>query len=131
MANTINESLKNLFGKMEEFITSKTVIGEPLAMGELTVIPLIDVTVGMGTGISSISVEKSKDSGGGGFAAKMTPSAIVVIKGDSVQLVSVKNQESMNKLIDLVPGILTKLGLDSWFIKKDGAGEELSRDSGV
>jgi len=111
------ESLKLLFSKMEDFVTTKTVIGEPIHMGETTIIPLVDVSFGMATGVSSTDGEKSKDGGAGGMGAKMSPAAVLVVSGDTVQLVNVKNQESVNKLIDLIPGALAKIG--SMFGKKD------------
>ena len=119
MVNNINENIQTLFSKMEEFVSTKTVVGEPVQMGEVTLIPLVDVTFGMGTGLSSVGADKDKDSGGGALGAKMSPSAVLVITKGSVQLVNVKSQESVSKLIDMVPGILAKFNLDSFFGKKD------------
>jgi len=118
------ENLKMLFSKMEDFVSTKTVVGEPIVMGETTIVPLVDVSVGMATGVSASKEDESKkgkDGGAGGMGAKMTPSAVLVITGGSVQLVSLKNQESTNKLIDMIPGILDKFGL----FKKDKPTEEV------
>ena len=119
---TTNESLKLLFSKMEDFVTTKTVIGEPITMGEVVMIPLVDVSVGIATGVSTTDGEKSKDGGAGGMGAKMSPAAVLVVNGDSVQMINVKNQESVNKLIDLIPGALAKIG--SMFGKKEETSEE-------
>ena len=119
---TTSESLKLLFSKMEDFVTTKTVVGEPIEMGDVTIIPLVDVSVGMATGVSSTEGDKNKDGGAGGMGAKMTPAAVLVVSGDSVQMLNVKNQESVNKLIDLIPGALSKIG--SLFGKKGEAPEE-------
>ena len=113
----VNDSLKMMFSKMEDYISTKTVVGEAVTIGDVILVPLVDVVVGMATGISSKSTESS--GGGGGLGAKMSPSAVIVIINDTVQLVNVKNQESVGKLIDMVPGILSKLGLGSLFEKKD------------
>ena len=121
--NSVNENIKTLFSKMEEFVTTKTVVGEPVQMGEVTLIPLVDVTFGMGTGLSSVNDEKEKDTGAGALGAKMSPSAVIVINNGSVQLVNVKSQESVSKLIDMVPGILAKFNLGSLFGKKDQSAE--------
>ena len=88
-------------------------------MGDVTLIPLVDVTFGMGTGLSSVSSDSDKDSGGGALGAKMSPSAVIVITKGTVQLVNVKSQESVSKLIDMVPGILSSFNLGSLFSKKD------------
>ncbi len=48
---------------------------------------------------------------GGGLGAKITPSAVLVINKDGVQLVNVKDQNTINKIIDMVPGLLSKFNL--------------------
>ena len=117
--SNVNDSLKMVFSKMEDYISTKTVVGEAVHIGDVILVPLVDVVVGMATGISSKSSESG--GGGGGLGAKMSPSAVIVIVNDTVQLVNVKNQESVGKLIDMVPGILSKLGLSSLFEKKEDA----------
>jgi len=91
-------------------------VGEPTTFGNVVIVPLVDITFGAGAG------ETSKNGAGGGIGAKITPSAVLVIVNDTVQLVNVKNQESVNKLIDLVPGVLGKLG--AFFDKKKGDSPE-------
>lgn len=125
MNSTASENLKMLFSKMEDFVSTKTVIGEPVVMGDITLIPLVDVSFGMATGVSATKEKeeepkgKAKDGGAGGMGAKMTPSAVIIISNGSVQLVNVKNQESVNKIIDMIPGILEKFNLGSLFSKKN------------
>jgi len=125
MNSTASENLKMLFSKMEDFVSTKTVIGEPVVMGDITLIPLVDVSFGMATGVSATKEKeeepkgKAKDGGAGGMGAKMTPSAVIIINNGSVQLVNVKNQESVNKIIDMIPGILEKFNLGSLFGKKN------------
>ena len=103
-------NLEKLFSKLEEFITTKTVVGEAVHIGDVILVPLVDVTIGMGAGGGPVT-EKHKENGaagGGAFGAKMTPSAVVVIVNGTAQLINVKSQDGMSKLIDMVPGILTK-----------------------
>jgi uncharacterized spore protein YtfJ len=59
------------------------------------------------------------------MGAKMTPSAVVVVVNGTAQLVNIKNQESASKLIDMIPGILSKLPfLTSFFDKKSESDDE-------
>lgn len=125
MSNSASENLQMLFSKMEDFVSTKTVIGEPVVMGDVTLIPLVDVSFGMATGVTASKEKeeepkgKAKDGGAGGMGAKMTPSAVIVINKGAVQLVNVKNQESVNKVLDMIPGIVDKLNLGSLFGKKN------------
>lgn len=121
MSNSIKENLNTLFSKMEDFVSTKTVVGEPVVVGDVILVPLVDVSFGMATGMATANEEsKGRDGGGGGLGAKMTPSAVVVIVNGTAQLVNIKNQESTSKLIDMIPGILAKLPfLANMFDKKD------------
>ncbi|MCL1845710.1 MAG: sporulation protein [Defluviitaleaceae bacterium] len=116
--SSVNENLKMLFGKMEDFVSTKTVVGEAVHIGDVILIPLVDATFGVGTGLAD-SADDKKGAGGGAAGAKLTPSAVVVITDGTVQLVNVKSTDSVNKLVDLVPGILSKLNLGAIFDKKD------------
>jgi len=120
----VKENLQELFSKLEEYVSTKTVVGEPVHIGDVILIPLVDVTFGMGTAMVANTEEGEgkkggRDGGGGALGAKMAPSAVVVISGGTVQLVNIKNQESVNKMLDMIPGILSKLNLGGMFKKKD------------
>lgn len=109
----MTNNFDTLYSRLNEFINTKTVVGEPTVIGDITIVPLIDVNFGVAAG--SLSKEKdekpAKDNGAGGVFAKVSPSAILVINNGSVQLVNIKNQDSVNKIIDMVPGILSKFNL--------------------
>ena len=117
MGSSVNDNIQALFSKMENFISTKTVVGEAVHFGDTILVPLIEVSFGAGAGLNDKQPEKSV--GGGALGARITPVAIVVVVGGTVQLVNVKNQESVNKLIDMIPGIVSKFNLDSLFSKKE------------
>lgn len=116
--SNLNSSLEVLFNKMEGFISSKTVVGEPINIGDVIIVPLVDISVGVGAG-SYERKDKDNENTGGGLGAKLSPSAMLVIQNGSVQLVDVKNQNSINKLIDMVPGVVSKFNLSTFFNKED------------
>ncbi|NLL71776.1 MAG: sporulation protein [Epulopiscium sp.] len=111
MGNNFTTAVQSLFNEMEKFVSSKTVVGDPIHIGETIILPLVDVTFGVGAGSSGSEVDKgeNKDAGGGGLGAKITPSAVIVIHQGETQLINIKNQDSLNKLIDMAPGLLSKL----------------------
>ena len=128
MSNEINANLDVLFNKAENFISTKTVVGEAITIGDLTLVPLIEVSVGVGTGAG-----KGKDSSGsgGGLGAKIIPSAVLAIRNDSVQLVNIKNQDAVSKLIDMAPGIAAKLNFGKIFGKKEEKDSEVKETINV
>ena len=126
MDNNVGSNLHELFEKMENFISTKTVVGDAVNFGDTIIVPLVEVSLGAGTGLGQKKEELQ--SGGGGFGAKLSPVAVVVIVNETVQLINVKDQESVNKLIDMIPGILSKFNLDSLFSKKSDKEKEDTAD---
>ena len=118
MANNTGNNLEILMNKIEDFVSSKTVVGEAVKIGEVTLVPLVDVSVGVGAG------GPENGAGGGALGAKITPSAVLAISNGSVQLVNIKNQDAVSKLIDMAPGIAAKLNFGSGFGKKDSKDTE-------
>ncbi len=103
--NTIKTSVDSLLKGMEGFISSRTVVGEPVAVNDTIILPLIDVQFGMGAGSFAGG---SKDKAAGGISAKMSPNAVLIIQNGSTRLVSVKNQDTVTKIIDMVPDLMNK-----------------------
>jgi uncharacterized spore protein YtfJ len=69
--------------------------------------PLADVSFGMGAGAMSGS---SRDNGGGGMGAKISPAAVLLIAKDgTTKLVNMKSQDAVAKIIDMAPDIITKI----------------------
>lgn len=122
MANEVGNNLDILFNKMENFISSKTVVGDAVKVGEVTLIPLVDVNVGVAAGAGE------KGQGGGGLGAKIMPSAVIAIYNGNVQLINIKNQDAISKLIDMAPGIVSKLNFGSAFGKKSEDKDDVEED---
>ncbi len=107
MSNNFNETVESLFKGMDSFLTTKTVVGDAISFDDGTIIlPLVDVSFGVGAG--AYAKEKDQNNAGGGMGGKITPSAILVISNGKTQLVNVKNQDSLNKIIDMVPDLMER-----------------------
>ena len=106
MAENFKNNINSLFRGMEEFITTKTVVGEPMRVGDAILIPLVDVSFGM---MASAKAEPQRHNGGGGMGGKMSPSAVLVIKDGEPKLVNIKEQDGMTKILDMVPDVVDKL----------------------
>lgn len=108
---SLKENLDTLFGNLEKFLKTETVIGEPIVIGETTIVPIISVSFGCGT--SGGGGKDSKGNGGSGAGlgagAKITPDAVLVIKNNEVTMLPIKERSSMDKLMRMVPGILSKI----------------------
>ena len=110
MANRDNEFqsvVDSLLKGMNGVLSTKTVVGEPTTVGDTIILPLVDVTFGVGAGAGS-NTQKGSGSGAGGIGGKMTPSAVLVIRDGAVKLVNIKNQDTVTKILDLIPELVDK-----------------------
>lgn len=73
----------------------------------MIILPLVDVSFGFAAGAGS-KADKNAASAGGGLGGKMSPSAVLVIKDGTTRLVSVKDQSTMTKLLDMLPDLVDK-----------------------
>lgn len=105
----IVDNMNTLFGNLEKLLTTKTVFGEAITVGDTTLIPVVDVTFGLGTGGGS-GEEKNKCGGGGGGGAggRVAASAVIVIRGEHIQVIQIKKSTSLSKLVDMIPEIADK-----------------------
>ena len=103
--NNFKATVDSLFKGMDSFITAKTVVGEAITVGDTIILPLIDVTFGVGAGAFS---KDKKNNGGGGMGGKISPSAVLVISNGTTKLVNIKNQDTVTKLLDMVPDLIER-----------------------
>lgn len=103
--NNFTGVIESLMKGMNAVISTKTVVGEATQIGDTIILPLVDVTFGVGAGANAAD---KKNGGVGGFTAKMSPSAVLVIKNGSTKLVNIKNQDTITKVIDMIPDIVDK-----------------------
>ena len=103
--NNFQSTVESLFKGMDSFITTKTVVGDAITVGDTIILPLVDVTFGVGAG--AFAGEK-KNNGGGGMGGKISPSAVLVISNGVTKLVNIKNQDGLTKILDMVPDFLNK-----------------------
>lgn len=103
--NNFRETVNSLFKGMDSFVSAKTVVGDAIHVGDTIILPLVDVTFGVGAGAFS---GENKNNGGGGLGGKMTPCAVLVIQDGNTKLVNVKNQDGLTKILDMVPDFVNR-----------------------
>ena len=104
-------TVEALFHGIDGVISSKTVVGDAIHIGDTIILPLVDVSFGIGAGAFKAD---NKDKGAGGIGGKITPSAVLVIKNGQTKLVNIKNQDTVTKILDMIPDVV-----DRFTSKKD------------
>ena len=103
--NNFSSTVKALFEGMDSVVSSKTVVGDAIHINGTIILPLVDVSFGIGAG--SFNAEK-KEKGMGGMGGRIAPSAVIVIQDGRTKLVNIKNQDMITKLLDMIPDVMDR-----------------------
>ena len=118
--NSFHTTVESLFKGMDSFITTKTVVGDAIHIGDTIILPLVDVSFGVAAGAFS---QEKKNNGAGGMGGKINPSAVLVIQNGVTKLVNIKNQDGLTKVLDMVPDFVDRFS--------SGFGKNTSSDDGT
>ena len=99
--NNFDATVASLFKGMDSFVSAKTVVGDAVTVNDTIILPLVDVSFGVGAG--AFAGEK-KNNAGGAMTGKMSPSAVLVIQNGATKLVNIKNQDTVTKILDKFTG---------------------------
>ena len=124
--NDFKSTVDSLLQGMNQFVSSKTA----LHVGDTIIVPLVDVSFGVGAGATAGNSKNSNS--GGGVGGKVSPTAVLVISNGTTKMVNVKSADSLSKILDMVPDFVNR------FTNKGGASaaaddikvEDLNLDSG-
>ena len=105
--NGFSAAVDALFQGMDHLVATKTVVGDAVKVDA-----------------AGTFAENAKNKGAGGMSAKLSPSAVLVIQNGSTRLVNIKNQNTVNKMLDMVPDLVNRFTNG-----KMNVGEEFSEDA--
>lgn len=110
----IENLMRSTMESLKDMIDVNTIVGDPVeSLDGTTIIPISRVCVGFASGGSEFNSLKSSDSsdkypfgGGSGAGVTVKPVAFLVVKKDSIRLLSVDQQNTYDKIVDTVPQII-------------------------
>ena len=126
--NRVSEILKDIVGELKDIASSQTVIGDPITVGDKTVVPVVKISVGFGAGGGQGEYPEKGGGfgGGGGGAAKIEPYAFIIMDKEKISMLSAKPGK-LDALVEAVPGLIGKIKSIKDKIRKD-KGDEPSED---
>ena len=128
--NNFDATVASLFKGMDAFVSAKTVVGDVVTVNETIILPLVDVSFGVGAG--AFAGDK-KNNAGGAMTGKVSPSAVLVIQNGATKLVNIKNQDTVTKILDMVPDLIDKVTGKAAKVKEskdiDDAIDEITGDN--
>ena len=105
-SNDFKSTVDSLLQGMNQFVSSKTVVGDALHVGDTIIVPLVDVSFGVGAGATAGNSKNSNS--GGGVGGKVSPTAVLVISNGTTKMVNVKSADSLTKILDMVPDFVNR-----------------------
>lgn len=119
--NNANVTVESLLKGMENYLTTKTVVGEPIQVKDMVILPLCNVSFGVGAGAWN---GEKRNNGAGGMGGKINPSALLVIQDGTARMVSVaEEQDLLSQVLNKVPDVVNRL-----FNKTEEEVEESEKD---
>ena len=119
--NSFHTTVESLFKGMDSFITTKTVVGDAIHIGDTIILPRVVDTFGVAAGAFS---QEKKNNGAGGMGGKIMPSAVLVIQNGTTKLVNIKNQDGITKILDMVPDFVNKFTSKNDVVSEDSAADQ-------
>lgn len=98
--------------KLHTMLDADTIIGTPINVGSITLVPVSKVSFGIATGGSDFSTKTQSGlfGGGGGAGVSITPIAFIAINGDNIKMMPVYNEpSSLERAITMTPELVEKV----------------------
>ena len=117
MAHPVNDLLQTTMEKIRDMMDANTVVGKPIEVGGVTVVPVCKISIGYGSGGSDFSQKSQKPEnpnafgGGAGMGVSIVPVSFLIIQEGNVRVVSVEPPQAttVERVIDMVPNVVDKV----------------------
>ncbi len=105
------QNMNNMLDKLDKFFKTETVVGDPITVENVTLVPITSVSFGFG-GAGGGGKDPAGGDGmgsGAGAGGKITPTAILIIRDGEVRVASLTERDALEKIIGMVPEILARV----------------------
>ena len=112
MSQTLPNMLENTIAKIREMVDVNSVVGEPITVGDTTIIPVSKVSVGFGGGGSDFTKGNDAFGGGAGGGVKVQPICFLVVNKDGnvrMMPVPVPANSTPDRIVEMIPDTLDKI----------------------
>ncbi len=117
--NNIKSVMDTTMDKLRTMVDADTIIGTPIVVGNITLLPVSRVSFGLATGGSDFPSKNNQQlfGGGGGAGVTVNPVAFICINGDNVHMMPIYSEmNTIDKAINMAPELIDKI--KSLFDKK-------------
>ena len=111
--NSIKSIMDVTMDKLRAMVDANTIIGDPIVVGDVTLLPVSKVSFGLATGGSDFpsKTQSGLFGGGGGAGLKVIPVGFLVVSGTSVKMLPVDTatESPADRLVELIPDLLEQV----------------------
>ncbi len=129
MSYSTQDTIDTILNRLRELARTETIVGNPIELGDVTLLPVIKINVGFGAGGGEGSSGASEDKtgkgfgGAGGGGASISPVGFLVWDGKNVKFIGI-GKGKIDSLIETVPDLLRKFGITK------GKGKDKDKEKG-
>ena len=113
----IGDLMGEIVDKVREIADANTIVGQPIVTGEVTIIPISRLSVGVGSGGTEFGSKHKKPEdnscfgGGAGAGINLIPVGFLVVKDGSVMLLPVAPPAAttVDRVVEMVPEAIDKI----------------------
>ena len=114
MSKNLPNMLQDTISKIREMVDVNNVIGEPIVVGDITIMPVSKVSFGFAGGGSDYvkNVGSNEPFGGGvGGGVKVNPVCFLIVKDGNVRMmpVAAPANTTADRIVEMVPDTLDKI----------------------
>lgn len=117
--NNLKTVIDTTMEKLRAMVDADTIIGTPIVVDKVTLLPVSRVSFGLATGGSDFPNKNGQElfGGGGGAGVTVNPVAFICINGENVHMMPVYSEmNTIDKAINMAPELIDKV--KSLFNKK-------------
>lgn len=117
--HAVNGLMGVTMDKIHQMVDSDTIIGKPIQIDGITILPISKVTFGFASGGTDFGEKSSKEMFGGGSGAGVTiqPVAFLVVQDGTVRTVQLaESGNTVDRALTMMPEMVDKV---SAMLKKD------------
>lgn len=110
--NNIKGIMDVTMDKLRAMVDADTIIGTPLVVGNITLLPVSRASFGLATGGSDFASKNQSGlfGGGGGAGVTINPVAFIAINGENVHMLPVYSEmNTIDKAINMAPELIDKV----------------------
>ena len=113
MSKAVSTKIEATINQIKNVVDVNTIIGQPIVVGDVTILPVSKVTYGFASGGSDLPTKTNKElfAGGGGAGVTLQPLAFLVVSEGGVRIleISSKYNDGLDRALTMAPDIIDKI----------------------